>query len=257
MILASWNVNSIGVRLPAVLDWLGEAKPDVLCIQETKCIDEKFPADEFSSRGYHSAFFGQKTYNGVAIVSRLPIENVKCNFDGVPNKEQARFISAEIQSVVVMNSYVPNGQAVGSDKFDYKLAWLSKLKEYLDKNYKSSSDRVLLCGDFNVAPEDRDVYDPEVVGGGILVSDQERAALDEVKRWGFTDSFRMHVEEPGHYTWWDYRQMAFRRKMGFRIDHIWLSKALADHSQSSWIDINPRKKQRPSDHTPILVELEL
>ena len=255
MILASWNVNSIGVRLPHVLDWLKESKADVLCLQETKTVDEKFPKDEFQSIGYHSSFFGQKTYNGVAIVSKFPIENVANNFPNIPKPEQARFVKAEIKKVTILNSYVPNGSEVGSEKFEYKLAWLKELGAYIEKSY-SKEDKVLWCGDFNIAPEDRDVYDPEKTKGQVLVSDQERDALQAIKNWGFSDSFRMFEEESGHYSWWDYRQMAFRRKMGFRIDHIWLSEGLKGLCKASWIDVAPRKKQRPSDHTPVVVEIE-
>lgn len=254
MILASWNVNSIGVRLPHVISWLKESSCDVLCIQETKTVDDKFPKDEFMQLGYHSAYFGQKTYNGVAIVSKFPIQSVQNNFPDIPKPEQARFIKAEINSVNVLNSYIPNGGDLSSDKYEYKLSWFKKLKEYLDSSF-ATDQNVLLCGDFNVAPEDRDVYDPEKVKDQILVSDKERDSLSRVKDWGFTDSFRMHVNDEGHYTWWDYRQMAFRRKMGFRIDHIWISEPLKSKCKNSWIDVAPRKKERPSDHTPILVEL--
>lgn len=254
MKLASWNVNSIKVRLPHVLDWLKETKVDVLCMQETKSTDDKFPKDEFQQIGYQSAYFGQKTYNGVAIVSKFPISEVVCNFPDIPKPEQARFIKAEIENIKIMNAYIPNGQAVGADKFNFKLDWLTKLKQYLKDGY-SKEEKVLLCGDFNVAPEDRDVYDPEKTVGQILVSDQERNHLNEVKNWGFTDAYRMFVEEPGNFTWWDYRQLAFRRKIGFRIDHIWVSDGLKSSCKNASIDIAPRKKERPSDHTPIIVEL--
>lgn len=256
MILASWNVNSIGVRLPLVIDWLKETKVDVLCIQETKCVDEKFPKDDFLAIGYQSAYFGQKTYNGVAIVSRSEITAVETNFPGIPNPEQARFVKAEIESVTILNSYIPNGSEPGSDKFEYKMAFLNALSQHLSDRYSKDS-RLLLCGDFNIAPLDLDVYDPDKTKGQILVSDEERAALAKLKDWGFVDGFRKHVEEGGHYTWWDYRQMAFRRKMGYRIDHVWLSEGLAPACVGSWIDISPRKKERPSDHTPILVELKV
>lgn len=254
MIVASWNVNSIGVRLPHVIDWLKATRVDVLCLQETKTIDEKFPFDQFQSIGYHVTCFGQKTYNGVAIVSKFPITAVQNNFPGIPKPEQARFVKVEIETVTILNSYIPNGSEPGSEKFAYKLEWLSKLKEYLHTNF-SSQGKVLLCGDFNIAPDDKDVYDPEKTRGQILVSDEERAALNRLKDWGFVDAFRMHVEDPGHYTWWDYRQMAFRRKLGYRIDHVWISEGLKENCKRAWIDVEPRKKERPSDHTPVLVEL--
>lgn len=196
MILASWNVNSIGVRLPLVIDWLKETKVDVLCIQETKCVDEKFPKDDFLAIGYQSAYFGQKTYNGVAIVSRSDIAAVETNFPGIPKPEQARFVKAEIESVTILNSYIPNGSEPGSDKFEYKMAFLEALGEHLNKSYSKES-RLLLCGDFNIAPLDIDVYDPDKTRGQILVSDDERDALAKLKGWGFVDGFRQHVEEGG------------------------------------------------------------
>ncbi|SRR5579883_1158561 len=254
MILATWNVNSIKVRLPQVIRWLMDHKPDVLCIQETKVEDSKFPGDAFAELGYECAFFGQKTYNGVAILSRLPIANVQRNFDGTPDPNQARLIRATIDGKEIINAYVPNGGEPGSDKFQYKLAWLSAFRSYLDSNL-SPDMPVLICGDFNVAPEDRDVFDPEVTRGWTLVTDQERSALANVAAWGFTDAFRMHVQDGGQYTWWDYRLLAFRRKWGFRIDHIWITKPLIERCSRSWIDVEPRRAEKPSDHTPLLVEL--
>lgn len=254
MILASWNVNSIKVRLPHVLRWLLDHKPDVLCIQETKIEDNKFPKEAFSEIGYDSVFYGQKTYNGVAIVSKLPITDVHKNFDGVPLPEQTRFLRATIDATIVICAYVPNGGDVGSDKFEYKLSWLAALRKYLDETLKPDMP-VLICGDFNVAPEDRDVFNPELTRGWTLVTDDERSALANVRDWGFEDAFRLHVQDAGEYTWWDYRLGAFRRKMGFRIDHIWITKPLIDRCKRSWIDKEPRKLERPSDHTPIVVEL--
>lgn len=255
MIVASWNVNSISVRLPQVLDWLDEVQPDVLCLQETKVVDEKFPSSALAEHGYNALFRGQRTYNGVAIVfkAKAQVRLITNDLPESPLPEHCRFLVAEIDDITIMNSYIPNGGEVGSDKYADKLSWFGALRRYLDNNF-SPADRSLLCGDFNVAPEDRDVYDPEATRGGILVSDEERAALANVKAWGFEDAFRMHESESGHYTWWDYRMMAFRRKMGFRIDHIWLSKGLAPECSRSWIDIKPRKNDRPSDHTPILCE---
>ncbi|MGD9682148.1 MAG: exodeoxyribonuclease III [Candidatus Obscuribacterales bacterium] len=256
MIIASWNVNSISVRLPHVLSWLEEVAPTVLCIQETKAPDEKFPAAAFAEIGYQCAFYGQKTYNGVAIISRSRIENAEKGFSGMPDADQVRFVKAEIDSVTILNSYVPNGQEIGSDKYEYKLSWLRSLRSYLDANL-SPDKKVLLCGDFNVAPLDIDVYDPEETREQILTSSGERETLEHLRQWGFVDAFRLHVQDGGHYTWWDYRAMAFRRKMGFRIDHIWISPALEKSCVRAWIDVAPRKKERPSDHTPICVELSL
>lgn len=254
MILASWNVNSISIRLPQLLAWLQENKPNVVCLQETKTVDEKFPEESLKEAGYYSAFYGQKSYNGVAILSDTPIENVERNFAGTPTPDEARFLKAKVNSVTVLNAYVPNGGWVGSKKYDYKLKWLSSLQKYLDDSV-ARQEKVILCGDFNIAPEDIDIYNPAKHVGEIMCSDAERAALEAIRGWGFHDSFRMHVKETGHYTWWDYRLLGFKRKMGFRIDHIWISAPLTSGCQRAWIDVEPRRAERPSDHTPILVEV--
>ncbi len=242
------------MRIPQVLSYLEQHSPDVLCVQETKCEDSKFPIESLRAIGYDAVFHGQKSYNGVAIISRLRMEDVEKSFRDTPVIDQARFIRASVNSIVILNAYVPNGGFVGSDKFEYKLSWLKGLRRYLDSRLTPESN-VLLCGDFNVAPEDRDVYNPERMRGQLLCSDQERLALDEVTQWGFKDSFRMFTEETGHYTWWDYRVLAFKRKMGFRIDHVFLSEPLSRTCKRAWIDIEPRKQDRASDHTPLLVEL--
>ncbi|MBX9694873.1 MAG: exodeoxyribonuclease III [Cyanobacteria bacterium] len=256
MILASWNVNSISIRKEQIINWLNAYKPNVLCIQETKVQDEKFPCADFEEAGYHCAFYGQRTYNGVAIIASSPIAEVERNFLESPLPDHARFITGKIDGITVMNAYVPNGGLVGSQSYEHKLDWLKGLRTFLDRN-KEPLSKACLCGDFNVAPEDRDVYDPVATKGQILVSDEEREALNHLKDWGFEDAFRMHNEEAGHYTWWDYRALAFQRKMGFRIDHIWLSQELKPFCKASWIDRQPRKNKRPSDHTPIVVELDL
>lgn len=255
MILATWNVNSISVRIPQMLSWLQQHQPDVLCIQETKVEDAKFPIDKIREIGYEAVFHGQKSYNGVAIISKLQMDKIEKSFRDTPELDQARFIKAEIDGTVVLNAYVPNGAFVGSDKYGYKLEWLSALRSYLEQHQDASS-QVLLCGDFNVAPEDRDVYNPDRVRGTILVSDCERQALSDVRDWGFVDAFRMHTDEPGHFTWWDYRLLGFKRKMGFRIDHVYVTQSLARKCKRSWIDVEPRKAERPSDHTPLLAEFE-
>lgn len=253
MIVATWNVNSISVRIPAVLAWLEQYRPDVLCIQETKVEDPKFPIESIRTLGYDAVFHGEKSYNGVAIISRHKMEQVEKRFRDTPELDQARFLRATINDTVILNVYVPNGGYVGSKKFEYKLEWLGALRRYLDENLASTS-KVLLCGDFNVAPEDRDVYNPERVRGQILVSDDERQALGVVREWGFVDAFRIHEQETGHYTWWDYRVLSFKRKMGFRIDHIYITAPLANSCKRAWIDVEPRKQERPSDHTPLLAE---
>ncbi len=256
MILASWNVNSISIRKEQILDWLNSYKPNVLCIQETKIQDDKFPCALFQEAGYYCEFFGQKSYNGVAIIADAPIQNVERNFLESPLPEHARFITGKVGGITVMNAYVPNGGIVDTPSYEHKLNWLTGLRSFLDRN-REPLGSALLCGDFNVAPEDRDVYDPDGTRGKILVSEREREALNHLKQWGFEDAFRLHNEEEGHYTWWDYRALSFQRKMGFRIDHIWISHDLKPLCKRSWIDKQPRKHKRPSDHTPIVVELDV
>ena len=251
MKIATWNVNSITARLPLVKQWLEMALPDVLCLQELKCMDEKFPAEELAELGYKSEVFGQRTYNGVAIVSRSGCTDVR---RGLPDDEegaQARLIAATIEGVRVVNVYVPNGQFVGSDKYRFKLEWMQRLRRFFDKEFEKS-EQVLLCGDFNVAPEERDVHDPLQWEGHVLFSKHERTALEKIREWGFEDAFRLHHEEGGHYSWWDYRQGSFRRNNGLRIDHIWVSRPLARRCTEVWIDKEPRTWERPSDHTPVI-----
>ncbi len=244
MKIATWNVNSILARLPHVTRWLAAALPDVLCIQETKCSDDKFPLLDLQATGYDCVIFGQQAYNGVAILSRAGCASVQ---RGYPGDEATR--------VRVINVYVPNGQAVGSEKYHFKLEWLKRLREFLDQSYDPSS-QVLICGDFNVAPEDRDVHDPRLWQNRVLCSEPERAALQHVKDWGFTDTFRLHNQEAGHYSWWDYRAGAFRRNLGLRIDHVWASASLAARSKTTWIDKEPRAWERPSDHAPVIADFD-
>ncbi len=255
MKLATWNVNSIAARLPLVLRWLAAEKPDVLCMQETKCVDEKFPAEAFSEIGYVSETFGQATYNGVAIVSRAKSEDTQRGFGEDLPGAQSRLLAATIGGVRVVNVYIPNGQAVGTEKYGFKLDWMRRLRAYLDSTC-GATDRVLLCGDFNVAPEDRDVYDPNLWRGKILCSEGERASLEHVKQWGFVDAFRLHNASDKEFSWWDYRAGAFRRNLGLRIDHVWVSSPLAAQAASAVIDKAPRSWERPSDHAPVIVEFE-
>ena len=253
MKIATWNVNSVLARLPVALRWLEEARPDVLCLQEAKCTEERFPAAEFAELGYRSEVFGQPTYNGVAILSRTPAEDVR---RGMPDDEEgahARLIAATVGGVRLVNVYVPNGQAVGTDKYKFKLEWMRRLRAFLDDEYWTD-DEVLLCGDFNVAPEERDVHDPALWRGRILFSRPEREALANIREWGFTDAFRKHVAEGGHFSWWDYRAGSFSRNTGLRIDHVWVSEPLAERCRKSWIDKAPRGWERPSDHTPVVAE---
>jgi exodeoxyribonuclease-3 len=255
MKIATWNVNSIIARLPHVTRWLETAQPDVLCIQETKCADDKFPLLELKATGYECIFFGQQSYNGIAILSRSGAANVQRGFPDDDADSQRRVLAADIAGIRVVNCYIPNGQAVGSEKYQFKLNWLNRLRAFLDQSYETSS-QVLVCGDFNVAPEDRDVHDPRLWQNRVLCSEPERAALQHIKDWGFTDTFRMHTAEGGHYSWWDYRAGGFRRNLGLRIDHVWVSASLAATSRATWIDKEPRAWERPSDHAPVVAEFE-
>lgn len=252
MILASWNVNSIRVRLPQVLEWLAAQQPDILCLQETKVPDEEFPFDAFLQAGYHAIASGQKTYNGVAILSKQAATDVVADAAGI-DSEQRRLLAASYNGIRVVNVYVPNGSEVGSEKYAYKLGWLSGLETYLKSEIEKSPGLVLL-GDFNIAPEDRDVHDPEVWRGSVLVSDAERAALAELTDLGLVDVFRLFEQAPESYSWWDYRAAAFRRNNGLRIDLILCTKELAQQCQRSWIDKEPRQLERPSDHAPVVAE---
>jgi exodeoxyribonuclease-3 len=253
MKIASWNVNSLKVRLPHVLEWLARVQPDALCLQELKLEDKNFPADALQATGYHSVFSGQKTYNGVAILSRTPPQAVS---HGIPDfaDEQKRVISATVGGVRLVCAYFPNGQSLESDKYQYKLKWLAALTAWL-KNELAQHPQLALLGDYNIAPEDRDVHDPKAWEGQNLVSEPERAAFRGLVALGLTDSFRMFEQAPGSFTWWDYRMNAFRRKLGLRIDLILLSPALAKKCTASFVDIEPRKLERPSDHAPVVAEL--
>jgi exodeoxyribonuclease-3 len=253
MKIATWNVNSISVRLPQVLDWLAANRPDVLCLQETKCVDERFPADAFRQAGYASETFGQPTYNGVAILSTAGCQEVRRGLPDDGADAPRRLIAASVGPVKVVNVYIPNGSAVGSDKYQYKLEWLRRLRHYLDAECDPRQPLVL-CGDFNIAPEDRDVHDPALWEGQVLFSQPEKDALQVIRAWGLVDVFRQHHPEPGFYSWWDYRAGAFRRNHGLRIDHLWATAPLAEKAVSAWIDKVPRVLERPSDHAPVVAE---
>ncbi len=253
MKLAAWNVNSLNVRLPHVLDWLRTQQPDALCLQELKLEDAKFPLAAIEEAGYHAVFDGQKTYNGVAILSRSRPEDVRKGMPGFAD-EQKRVIAATIDGVRVVCVYVPNGQSVGSDKYQYKLMWLAALAGYMDAQIAEFGD-VALLGDYNIAPEDRDVHDPAVWEGQVLCSDLERAALKRLVDLGLKDSFRLFDQPEKSYSWWDYRMNGFKRNLGLRIDHILLSPTLATRCESATIDVEPRKLERPSDHAPVWVKL--
>ena len=253
MKIATWNVNSLRVRLPHLLDWLERHRPDAMCLQETKCEDAKFPAAELREAGYCSLHHGQRTYNGVAILSR---EEGGAVCRGIPAfaDEQSRVLAADVGGIRLVSVYVPNGQAPGSEKYAYKLRWLEALAAWL-RSELAVHPKLAVLGDWNVAPEDRDVHDPAQWAGQILCSDPERAALKAVMDVGLADAFR-RFEQPAHaFSWWDYRMAAFRRNMGLRIDHVLLSPALAQACTSCSIDVEPRKLERPSDHAPVVCEL--
>ncbi len=253
MRIATWNVNSIGARLPGVLRWTDYERPDVLCLQEIKCIDAKFPSAEFEALGYTSITHGQPTYNGVAILALAPVTGIVKGLPGDEIPGHSRLVAGTVGGITVVNVYIPNGSEVGSDKYVFKLDWLARLRQFLDTRF-SASDPVLICGDFNVAPDDRDVHDPMQWDGKILCSPAEREALEHVRTWGFEDAFRLHTTDGGHFSWWDYRSGAFRRNAGLRIDHIWITPSLVKRCVSVRIDKEPRMWDRPSDHAPVVAE---
>ena len=254
MKIASWNVNSLNVRLPHLLRWLDEAKPDVVALQETKLEDPKFPEDALLELGYRSQYCGQKTYNGVAIVSRLPFAGECVNAIPGFDDPQKRVLAATVGDVRIVDLYVVNGEAVGSEKFDYKLRWLAAVREWLRAELAAHPNMVVL-GDFNIAPDDRDVHDPKRWRDKILCSAPEREALQSLLDLGLHDSFRLFHEDGGHYSWWDYRLAAFQRGWGLRIDLALVSDALKTRCVAAGIDPEPRGWERPSDHTPVFVEL--
>lgn len=253
MKLATWNVNSLKVRLPQVIEWLKMNQPDILCLQETKLTDENFPEQEIAAIGYHSVFVGQKTYNGVAIISKQKGADVLVALPDFLD-EQKRVVAATYSDMRIINVYVPNGETVESEKYSYKLKWLPALNRWVKSELKNYSKMALL-GDFNIAPEDRDVYDPEIWLGKVLCTLPERDAFNNLLNVGFIDSFRLFEQPDKSYTWWDYRMMAFRLNRGLRIDHILLSDALASTCVKCSIDKAVRKQERPSDHAPLVVEL--
>ncbi len=255
MILAAWNVNSLNVRLPRLLAWLAANSPDVACLQETKLEDHKFPVAELAAAGYAAHFAGQKTYNGVAILVRagLPAADIAVGIPGYAD-EQKRVIAATVAGIRIVDCYVPNGQSVDSDKYRYKLDWCSAMTGYL-RDQTARHANVAVMGDFNVAPEDRDVHDPALWAGQVLCSEPERAAFRGFLATGLQDSFRLFDQPPATFSWWDYRQLAFPKNRGLRIDHVLLSAPLAARCVASRIDRNERKGEKPSDHAPVSVDL--
>ena len=254
MKLATWNVNSLAVRLPQVLDWLSAQQPDVLVLQETKLTDDKFPRAEIEAAGYRVHWFGQKTYNGVALLSKSEASDVVRNIPGFAD-ELARVITATVDGVRIVGGYFPNGQAPGSDKFEYKMQWLRGLRDWLHEEI-SVHPKLVLMGDFNIAPEDRDVYDPVAWAGQIHCTPEERGHFQQLCALGLVDAFRRFEQPPKSWSWWDYRNLAFRKNQGLRIDIILVSEALKGDVRECVIDKMPRKNERPSDHAPVWVTLE-
>ena len=255
MKIASWNVNSLKVRLPHVLEWLANYQPDVLCLQETKQEDINFPATALIEAGYQNVFSGQKTYNGVAILSKQPLQDITY---GIPNFDdpQKRVLAATVNGVRIVDVYIPNGQSVDSDKYQYKLAWLQALTAWLAEEIKTHP-KLALLGDYNIAPDDRDVHDPAAWEGQVLCTGPERDAFQALQALGLQDSFRLFEQAEKTYSWWDYRMNGFRRNLGMRIDHILLTAPLAAVCKSVIIDKQARKAERPSDHAPVLAELAI
>ena len=255
MKLATWNVNSLAVRLPQLLDWLAANPVDAIVLQETKLVDEKFPQTEIEAAGYQVQRFGQKTYNGVALLSRSEAFEVVKNIPGLDDA-QARLIAGTVAGVRVVGGYFPNGQAPDSDKFEYKMRWLQALRDWLRSELQQHAQMVVL-GDFNIAPQDRDVYDPVAWAGQIHCTPQERAHFQALVELGLADAFRLFEQPSKSWTWWDYRNLAFRKNQGLRIDHILVSEPLKGCVSACHIDKLPRKNERPSDHAPVVVTLEM
>jgi exodeoxyribonuclease-3 len=262
MRIATWNVNSVRTRLEQLLAWLGTERPEVLCLQETKVADELFPLAPFRALGYEAAISGQKAYNGVAILSRLPIEDVQVGFAALlPDDpeapglgEQKRVISAQIAGLRVLNLYVPNGSSLRSEKYAYKLEWLACLKRYLDAQ-ETQGEPLVMVGDFNIALEARDIHDPARLNGGIMASEPERQALQAALGERLEDGFRLFEPESGHWSWWDYRTAGWETGRGWRIDHIYLDAELRDHALGCTIDAPMRGNPQPSDHAPVIINL--
>ena len=256
MLIATWNVNSVRARLPRLLDWLEKRKPDVVLLQETKCQDEAFPTEAIADAGYNVAHFGQKTYNGVAVLARRRIEDVRRGMSaGADPDEERRVIAAQVEDVLFVNLYVINGQDVGAPRYFDKLAWLAEVREWIAANF-SLSEKIVVAGDFNITFDDRDVHDPEAWREKILCSTLEREALLRVMDCGIKDAFRKHHEEGGHYTWWDMRTRAFKDNRGLRIDHFLMSPPALRACTAVDIDVEARTGAGPSDHAPVIAELE-
>lgn len=255
MKIATWNVNSVRSRQERLLAWLAQAQPDVLCLQELKCVDDEFPAKELRDAGYEAACHGQKTYNGVAVLARAPVEDVRRGLDDGVDDSQARLLSVRVRGVRVISVYAPNGQAVDSPAYGYKLEWYARLRRYLDTHHRPD-EPLVLTGDFNVAPEPIDVHDPVLWEGQTLFTVRERAALKQVTDFGLRDTFREQHPELVKYSWWDYRMLAFPKNKGLRIDHLYATAPLAALRTGADIDREARKGKTPSDHAPVWAEFD-
>jgi exodeoxyribonuclease-3 len=264
LLIATWNVNSIRTRLSQIIDWINQFNPDVLCLQETKVMDISFPIEPFEKLGYSVEIYGQKSYNGVAIISKIKAENVKKGFYGCKESDknievflnQKRLISADINGIKIINVYVPNGSSLESEKFEYKINWLRCLASFLDDQEKKG-ELICLMGDFNIAPSNLDIHDPNKYEGNIMASEIERNALENVLKGSLIDSFRIFEKNTGHWSWWDYRNNAYELNKGWRIDHIYISRELSTKLKSCVIDSSPRANLRPSDHVPVMIDLNL
>jgi exodeoxyribonuclease-3 len=254
MRIATWNVNSLNARLPRVEEWIEYAQPDVLCMQETKLADTAFPALALAALGYEAAPHGDGRWNGVAIVSRVGLENVQRGFGSEADEQGCRLVAATCGGVRVHSVYVPNGRVVGGEHYEAKLAWIGELRSYLARN-DSSSDPVAVCGDFNVAPDDRDIYDRAALEGSTHITEPERKALQDLESWGLVDSFRLVYDQGGLFSWWDYRAGNFHKHLGMRIDLLLLTETLAKRCTYALVDRNARKGKQPSDHAPVFVDL--
>ena len=264
MLIATWNVNSIRIRLSQIINWINQVKPDILCLQETKVINDDFPLEPFEKLGYEVIIHGQKSYNGVAILSKNKIEKVNKGFisnpieENIKNEffEQKRLISAVINGLRIVNIYVPNGSSLDSDKFKYKIEWLKRLSYFIDEKERKG-ELICLLGDFNIAPSEIDIHSPKKYDKGIMASDIERDALNNVLKGRFIDSFRVFEKNTGHWSWWDYRNNAFELNKGWRIDHIYISKKLSSKLKSCVIERSQRENIKPSDHVPVMINLEI
>lgn len=257
MKIATWNINGINSRLDQLLDWCRSSDPDVLCLQETKCVDARFPHHRLRTAGFpFIEFMGEKAYNGVAIISKHPINAPQKNFPRDKDDAPKRFLAGTVNGIRVVNVYVPHGTKFGSDKFAFKLDWIKRLRKYFDKNYRPN-ENVLLCGDLNIAPHEMDVWKPSLWKDKMHFTKPEREAIQDLKKWGFVDVFRQINEDAREYSWWDHFHHSFEKDRGLRIDHIWASPPLAELCADCWIDKEPRALEKPSDHAPVVADFQI